>query len=215
MQRSTVSTLVQYLCTDVQLDIFKFVVFPACSTCTLLEYGVVWLFTRFRARARAARSFVRVECSRCGCLGVLRRPVRAPQAAKRERMACCGSRPPPEPVPAPAPRPTAAEAEPPQDASGAADASRQQPGSKAAVVHTMEELPLSLQHWANGESKYIRVSKSTYPANAPNEDRCTVAADTQKGFIFAGVWDGHGVRPYCIHIAEMAAELPGPPLCEH
>ena len=109
----------------------------------------------------------------------------------------CGSKPKagggrpkaPQPVmslkeEAPAPAGTAADLGP----------NTQQPGPKAAVVHTTEEIPPSLQYWPNGEGKYIRVSKSSYPANAPNEDRCTFAADTDKGYIFAGVWDGHGAR---------------------
>ena len=70
-------------------------------------------------------------------------------------------------------------------------------GPKAGVTHTTEELPASLQHWPNGAGKYIRVSKSTYAANAPNEDRCTVAVDTNEGTILAGVWDGHaGARSF-------------------
>ena len=118
-------------------------------------------------------------------------------------MACCGSKPnnPPQRRPA-APKPVVGlktpESEPDAGRPGsAADlGSLEQPaGPKAAVVHTTEQLPPSLQYWPNGKDKYIRVSKSTYPANAPNEDRCTVAADTEKGYIFAGVWDGHGAPP--------------------
>eukprot|EP01043_Picozoa_sp_COSAG02_P043488 COSAG02_NODE_3792_length_6225_cov_5.149037_1_plen_158_part_00 len=116
-------------------------------------------------------------------------------------MACCGSKPqgggggagrPKAPVPV---RSAKDEAPAPSGAAGtAADLgpNTQQPGPKAGVIHTTEELPPSLQYWPNGENRYIRVSKSTYPANAPNEDRCTFAADTDTGWIFAGVWDGHG-----------------------
>lgn len=85
-------------------------------------------------------------------------------------------------------------------------------GLRAAVVHTREALPPSLQYWPNGTDRYIRVSKSTYAANNPNEDRCTFAADTEKGYIFAGVWDGHGVfdcptgRPPQLGVALCPAE---------
>jgi serine/threonine protein phosphatase PrpC len=36
----------------------------------------------------------------------------------------------------------------------------------------------------------VVLHKSTYPANAPSEDRSTLSAG--EGFIFGGVWDGHG-----------------------
>lgn len=103
-------------------------------------------------------------------------------------MACCGSKPKARPAAAPAPAPSMSLGE----AEMALGANVQQPGPHVGVIHTTEELPSSLQYWPNGEGRYIRVSKSTYPANAPNEDRCTFAADTDKGYIFAGVWDGHG-----------------------
>ena len=38
------------------------------------------------------------------------------------------------------------------------------------------------------------MSKHTYAANAPNEDRATLAVELDhegNGYIFAGVWDGH------------------------
>jgi hypothetical protein len=133
-------------------------------------------------------------------------------------MACCGSKPAPKQGrPAP-PQPVLSLKEPEPEALGGSPGSAadlgenvQQPGPKAAVVHTTEELPPSLQYWPNGENKYIRVSKSTYPANAPNEDRCTFAADTEKGYIFAGVWDGHGAVPTpCrnVHLSAAPASSP-------
>ena len=82
-------------------------------------------------------------------------------------------------------------------------------GPKAGVTHTTEGLPASLQHWPNGAGKYIRVSKSTYAANAPNEDRCTVAVDTNEGTILAGVWDGHaGARSFHCEAALPLGALP-------
>lgn len=100
-------------------------------------------------------------------------------------MACCGSKPK-----AASDRASRRVVKP-----GTADdlgPNTQPDGPRAAVVHTGESLPPSLQYWPNGTDRYIRVSKSTYPANNPNEDRCTFAADTETGYIFAGVWDGHG-----------------------
>lgn len=111
--------------------------------------------------------------------------------------------------------PVPAEAEPstPKAQGGAAlvsgcpvpGADVQPAGPKAGVTHTTEELPASLQHWPNGAGKYIRVSKSTYAANAPNEDRCTVAVDTNEGTILAGVWDGHaGARSFHLPLLSRA-----------
>ena len=68
----------------------------------------------------------------------------------------------------------------------------QLPGPTKAVVHTNDSIPLSLQFWPNGtEDNFVRVSKSTYAANAPSEDRCTIFADSERNCIFAGVYDGH------------------------
>ena len=50
---------------------------------------------------------------------------------------------------------------------------------------------------------------STYAANAPNEDRCTVAVDTNEGTILAGVWDGHaGARSFHCEAALPLGALP-------
>lgn len=40
-------------------------------------------------------------------------------------------------------------------------------------------------------ARHGRIYKATYAANAPNEDKMTVAADLEAGHILAGVWDGH------------------------
>jgi hypothetical protein len=66
---------------------------------------------------------------------------------------------------------------------------------------TAESLPAeqSLVQHAGGT---IRLHKSTYAANAPSEDRSTVVLGD--GFVFAGVWDGHGGTP-CSDYIESAA----------
>ena len=69
------------------------------------------------------------------------------------------------------------------------------------VSPTAELLPAAasvVQH-AGGT---VKVHKSTYAANAPSEDRSTVIFGD--GFIFAGVWDGHGGTP-CSEYCEDAA----------
>ena len=68
----------------------------------------------------------------------------------------------------------------------------QLPGPSRAVVHTEDSIPPSLRFWPNGTGdEFVRVSKSSYAANAPSEDRCTIFADSEHNCIFAGVYDGH------------------------
>jgi hypothetical protein len=43
---------------------------------------------------------------------------------------------------------------------------------------------------SSGGGAVVRLFKASYPANAPSEDRSTLAV--ARGFVFAGVWDGHG-----------------------
>ena len=109
-------------------------------------------------------------------------------------MACCGgptvpTKPPPKnnmAVRAPAPSPLAS---PPTPVIAVPPA--------PTGVHkftTSQPLPQSMADWSIGEKLNIRMSKHTYAANAPNEDRSTLAVDMDfkdSGYIFAGVWDGH------------------------
>ena len=68
----------------------------------------------------------------------------------------------------------------------------QLPGPTRATVHTGDSIPPSLRFWPNGTGeKFVRVSKSSYAANSPSEDRCTLFADSEHDCIFAGVYDGH------------------------
>ena len=57
-------------------------------------------------------------------------------------------------------------------------------------LKTEEEVPPSLRTLPASASTSVVLHKSTYPANAPSEDRSTLVVGD--GFIFAGVWDGHG-----------------------
>ena len=73
---------------------------------------------------------------------------------------------------------------------------REQPAIDATprpttVLHTADEIPAALRRLHHARSgQTLRVYKSDYPANAPSEDRHTLAIATDS--VFAGVWDGHG-----------------------
>jgi len=58
-----------------------------------------------------------------------------------------------------------------------------------STLLTDDETPPALKTPLPG----VQLSRSTYPANDPSEDRSTVVMGD--GFIFAGVWDGHGGTP--------------------
>jgi serine/threonine protein phosphatase PrpC/CRP-like cAMP-binding protein len=67
------------------------------------------------------------------------------------------------------------------------------------VLRSDDPVPADLRAGiVQGETR-ARLYKSVYPANAPCEDRHTVVVGD--GFIFAGVWDGHGGH-YCSEYAE-------------
>ena len=55
---------------------------------------------------------------------------------------------------------------------------------------TEENVPPSLRTVPASAATTLVLHKSTYPANAPSEDRSTLVVGD--GFIFSGVWDGHG-----------------------
>lgn len=70
----------------------------------------------------------------------------------------------------------------------------------SCIVHTSDPLPAHMQNQKRNDGADIRMYKSTYDANAPNEDRYTCALDSEDGtrgtrFMMAGVWDGHGTPP--------------------
>eukprot|EP01048_Picozoa_sp_COSAG05_P012513 COSAG05_NODE_1257_length_5359_cov_5.368251_1_plen_204_part_00 len=62
--------------------------------------------------------------------------------------------------------------------------------SERAVLYTADtEVPAELRSFRVGKGGgAARISKSTYAANDPNEDRNTIAIG--ENFLFAGVWDG-------------------------
>ena len=62
------------------------------------------------------------------------------------------------------------------------------------VLHTGDASPTE---WARfrRHRRSVRIAKATYGANAPNEDRHTVAIGEE--CLFAGVWDGHGGTDLC------------------
>eukprot|EP01043_Picozoa_sp_COSAG02_P048052 COSAG02_NODE_4676_length_5104_cov_43.285514_2_plen_401_part_00 len=64
------------------------------------------------------------------------------------------------------------------------------------VLHTGDVIPKAMRrvhHTRSGHT--LRVYKSDYPANAPSEDRHTIAIADDS--VFAGVWDGHGGNGSC------------------
>ena len=57
-------------------------------------------------------------------------------------------------------------------------------------LKTEEPVPASMNVVPASASTSLVLHKSTYPANAPSEDRSTLVVGD--GYIFSGVWDGHG-----------------------
>ena len=73
-------------------------------------------------------------------------------------------------------------------AAGPAQLARLEPSS--GVLRTSDPVPEASRVLQANADTTVVLHKSTYPANDPSEDRSTVVAGD--GFIFAGVWDGHG-----------------------
>ena len=57
-------------------------------------------------------------------------------------------------------------------------------------LKTEEAVPASMNVVPASAATSLVLHKSTYPANAPSEDRSTLVVGD--GYIFSGVWDGHG-----------------------
>ena len=66
-------------------------------------------------------------------------------------------------------------------------------------LRTLDPLPAEQSRRALSADTTVVLHKGTYPANAPSEDRSTLCAGD--GFVFTGVWDGHGGTP-CSTYAE-------------
>ncbi len=64
----------------------------------------------------------------------------------------------------------------------------------AKLLHTEDASPMEKVSFQR-QRRTARIAKATYGANAPNEDRHTVAVGTE--CLFAGVWDGHGGTDLC------------------
>lgn len=62
---------------------------------------------------------------------------------------------------------------------------------RATVLHTRDPSTATMRRLEHAPSdKTIRLSKAEWAANAPSEERHTVALSTNS--LFVGVWDGHG-----------------------
>jgi glutathione S-transferase len=62
--------------------------------------------------------------------------------------------------------------------------------SSYQLLRTDTPIPTELRQVSASAATQLTLHKSTYPANAPSEDRSTLVVGD--GFIFTGVWDGHG-----------------------